>query len=184
MVEKTIIKGLVGIGVAVLSAFGLLDFFEHRETNKKIGMSMRELKESSIKEIQQNMVESSVRSAAAEKVSEYMSRVKNEVLADARSKLADEARKAVQEASKTIRDEVSDKISSEASLIDMSELKKSARDKAEEKILSKFDTDLGDLLEKANKSISSYMDIYEGIAHAIDRRKDDDGSKGVRFTIG
>lgn len=183
MFEKTVVKGLLAFVAVVFGGLGVVDIFEHRETNKKIGMSMKELKASSVREIQQSIVESAVKSAATEKVSDYMSRVKNEVLADARQKLADETRKAVKEAGETIQKEVGERISTEASLIDLTELKKSARDKAEEKILNKFDGNLDDLLAKFNKNLSNVQDIYEGIANAINKGKKEE-SNGLKFTIG
>lgn len=177
-----VIKALVGAGMTVLGALGIADFFEHRETNKKIGMSMKELKNSSVKEIQRNVVESAVRSAAEDSVNEYVRRVNNEVMNDARQKISDETRKAVLNASDSIKKEVSERISTEASLIDMTDLKKSARDKAEEKILNKFDGNLEDLLAKFNDNLSNIQKIYGGIADAISKGKEND--KGVKFTIG
>ena len=62
------------------------------------------------------------------------------------------------------------------------ELTESARDKAEEKILSKFDGNLEDLLAKFNDNLSNIQKIYGGIADAIAKGKEQD--KGVKFTIG
>ena len=177
-----VVKGLIGIGVAILSGLGIVDLFERRETNKKIGMSMKELKNSSTKEIKQSLVETAMKDAAMDSVSEYMNRIKNEVMSDARQKLSDETRKAVMNASDTIRKEVSDRVANEASMIDMTELKRSARDKAEEKILNKFDGNLEDLLAKFNDNLSNIQKIYGGIADAISKGKEQD--KGVKFTIG
>ena len=177
-----LVKGIAGAGVLMLSALGIMDLFERRETNKKIGMSMKELKDASVKDISQTVVESAVKSAAATSVAEYVSRVKNEVMMEARMKLAEETRKAVKEAGETIQKEVGERISTEASMIDMTALKKSARDKAEEKILDKFDGNLEDLLSKFNDNLSNVQKIYGGIADAITKTKEKDN--GIKFTIG
>lgn len=180
--SSNLVKGLIGVGTLVLSALGIVDIFERRETNKKIGMSMKELKESSVKDIQHNVVERAVKSAADDRVSDYMRQVKNEVLSDAKQRLSDETRRAVLSASEQIQKEVADRISTEASLIDMTALKKSARDKAEEKILDKFDGNLEDLLEKFNDNLSNIQKIYGGIADAITKTKEQ--GNGIKFTIG
>lgn len=178
------IKALIGVGLTALAALGLIDLSERRETNKKIGISMKELKNATYKDISASMLEKAVKEAAEEQTETFMREIRSDVMSDARQKLSDETRKAVFEAKDVIKKEVGDRISTEASMIDMSELKKSARDRAEEKILSKFDANLDDLLDKANKNLSNYMEIYEGIANAINRGKNDEGSKGLKFTIG
>ena len=67
-------------------------------------------------------------------------------------------------------------------MIDMAEMKRSAREKAEAKILEKFDGNLEDLLAKFNENLSNIQKIYGGIADAISKGKEKDN--GIKFTIG
>ena len=175
-------KGLVGVGMLALSAIGVADIFERREMNRKIGVSMKEVKEASEKEISAIMLEKAVQNAANEMTNTFMQTLKTDIVREARIKLEDEAHKAVKEASDQIQKDVSETISKEASLIDMTNLKKMARDKAEAKILEKFDGNLEDLLSKFNDNLSNVQRIYGGIADAIS--KTNESSKGLKFTIG
>ena len=107
-------KAMVGIGVAVLGALGIYDVMERRDTNEKIGMSMKELKKAGANEISASMLEKAVQEAANEQTSTFMRSVKESVVSEARTKLSDEARRAVKEASDQIQREVSERISTEA----------------------------------------------------------------------
>lgn len=177
-----IIMGLGALMATALTAALGIDIYEHRQIAKKVGVSVKDLKEASVKEIQQGIVESAVKEAAEDKVGVYIHTVRDDIIGDARNSLDREARKAVSEAEDLIRKEVEDKISKEASKIDMNELKKSARDKAEAKILEKFDGNLEDLLEKFNDNLGNIQKIYGGIADAISKGQEQ--NKGLKFTIG
>ena len=170
------IKALVGIGVTILTGLGLVDLFEHRETNKKIGMSLKELKDASKDCIKESLVDAAVESAAETAVNEQLTKLREGALASAKVQMYDEVRKAVTAASSQIKKEVSDRISTEASMIDMTALKKSAREKAEEKILNKFDGNLEDLLSKFNDNLGNIQKIYGGIADAISKGRESDKS--------
>lgn len=177
---------IIGIAIAagatvVLTLTGV-DIYEHHQVAKKVDKSVNELEKSAIKDIQQGMIQRAVEDAAGRSVTEHLNRIKNEVFAEARVKLSEEVRAAVKEAGDVIRREVGEKISSEASMIDIGELKKSARDKAEQKILDKFDGNLEDLLAKFNDNLGNIQKIYGGIADAISKGQEQ--NKGLKFTIG
>lgn len=166
---------------ALTAALGV-DIYEHRKVAKKIGMATGELKTAAVKDIQQGIVEQAVKAAAEESVASYIRTVRNDVMAEARDKIGLEVKEAVKACELVTQKEVLDKISSEAGKIDISELKKSARDKAEQKILEKFDGNLEDLLAKFNDNLSNVQKIYGGIADAISKTNERD--KGLKFTIG
>ena len=177
------LKTLVGIGLAALAALGIIDYNERRETNKKIGISMKELKDATYKDISASMLEKAVKEAADEQTATFMRAIRTDIMSDARQQLADETRKAVLNAKEAINKEVGERISTEASLIDMSELKRTVRSKAEEKVLTKFDGDLDEILNKANRNLTNIMDIYEGISNVVNKNNSNE-NKGLKFTIG
>lgn len=180
MVINKVVVVLSAFGAAFLAGLGV-DIYEHQKVAKKIGIAAGDLKEAAVKDIQQSIVEKAVTDAAEDRVSSYVRNVKNEVMDEARIKLGEEARKAVNDASEEIKKKVDDKIAEEVSKIDISELKKSARDKAEAKILEKFDGNLEDLLAKFNENLSNIQKIYGGIADAISKGKED---KGIKLSLG
>ena len=145
MFNKVAMAFGIAFAGALAAALGV-DIYEHRQVSKKVGLSVKELKEATVKDIQKGVVEQAVKCAAEDSVGEYVRKVKDNVMAEARDKIGIEVKQAV-EASKLVTEkEVLDRISSEAARIDMTELKKAARDKAEAKILEKFDGNLEDLL--------------------------------------
>lgn len=181
MFNKIIGVSVGAFGMTVLAAMAA-DIYEHHKVAKKIGISVEELGTASKDTIKEALVERAVESAAERGVEARLNRVKNEVMSEARVKLSEETRKAVKEASDQIQREVGEKIATEASMIDMTEMKRSAREKAEAKILEKFDGNLEDLLQKFNENLSNIQKIYGGIADAISKGKEKDN--GIKFTIG
>lgn len=181
MWNKVVMAFGAAFGTALLAALGV-DIYEHHKVTKKIGIAAGELKAAAVKDIQQGIVEQAVKEAAEENVAGYIRTVKNDVMAEARDQISAEVKQAVKAAEAVTAKEVLDKISAEAERIDMTELKKSARDKAEAKILEKFDGNLEDLLSKFNDNLSNVQKIYGGIADAISKTNERD--KGLKFTIG
>jgi len=181
MLNKVMVAFGVAFGTALAAALGV-DIYEHRQITKKVGLATKGLKDASVKDIQQGIVEQAVKDAAEECVVEHVRRVKNDIMGEAKSQICREVQDAVRAAKAVTEKEVLDRISLEASRIDMADLKKSARDKAEEKILDKFDGNLEDLLSKFNDNLSNVQKIYGGIADAITKTKEKDN--GIKFTIG
>jgi hypothetical protein len=180
MIEKAIGVVVVGIGGLVLTALGV-DIYQNRKVAEKVDMSVKGLKNATAQDIHEGMLRKAVEEAANATVGSYVREIKSEVVSSARQTLNDEARKAVRNAQDIIQREVSERISTEASMIDMSELKRSARNKAEEKILDKFDGNLEDLLTKFNDNLSNVQKIYGGIADAISKTNNKD--KEIKFSL-
>ena len=180
MLEKFIVPAVVAVGTMVLGAVGI-DIYQNRQIAKKVDMSVKDLKSATRADISECIIRTAVEDAANSAVGDYIREVKSEVISQARRSLDNEARKAVQEASAQVQKEVGDRIASEAALIDMTSLKKSARDKAEQKILDKFDGNLEDLLTKFNDNLSNVQKIYGGIADAIS--KTNNKSNGIRLSV-
>lgn len=180
MFEKFIVPVVVGVGSLIMAAVGV-DIYQNRQVAKRVDMSVKDLKRATAKDISEAVLEKSVREAANDQVETMMKHIRSDVMTSAKQSLDYEARKAVKDASEQIQKEVGEKISAEASLIDMTALKKSARDKAEEKILSKFDGNLEDLLSKFNDNLSNVQKIYGGIADAI--TKTNEKGNGIKLTL-
>ena len=178
-------KVLVTLGGAFVAAVAValgVDIYGHHKVAKKVGLSVDQMAKATTGEISSAMLEKAVQKAADEMTGSYLRSIKNDIIDDARSKLAEEARKAVKESSAIVEAEVRDKICDEASKINMDELKKSVRDKAEARVLDKFNGNLDDLLGKYNDSLSNIQKIYGGIADAI--AKTNNNSNALRLSIG
>jgi hypothetical protein len=180
MWNKVIMAAGAAMAAALAAALGI-DIYEHHKVAKKVGISVGELGKATKEQIREELVERAVEDAAKTAVGDYVRRVHDEVMAEAREKIGQEVRQAVNASRAVIEKEVLDKVTEEAGKIDMAELRKSARDKAEAKILEKFDGNLEDLLEKFNDQLSNVQKIYGGIADAITKGKESE--KTIKFSI-
>lgn len=177
-------KVIIAFGTAFATAFTValgIDIREHNKVLKKIGIATEDIKQASAKEIKESIIEEAVKEAATAKVGSYVNSANSAIMANARTELEAEVKKAVNNASVEVKNKVAEKVTEEVAKIDITDLKKSARDKAEAKILEKFDGNLEDLLAKFNENLSNIQKIYGGIADAISKGKED---KGLKFTIG
>lgn len=180
MLNKLIAMGLIGAG----SIFGIIGGIIIHKTNsltRRFDTTVKNIENLTVNDIEKSIIEQAVQKAADEKVGNCIQTVKAEVMADAKRRISDEVRKAVMDAKEEIEQSVTDCIGHEASLIDMDDLRKSARKKAEEKILSKFDGNLEDLLQKFNENLSNVQKIYGGIADAIG--KTNKSTKEIKFSL-
>ena len=184
---------IIKAGLALITGGLSWDIYQHHNLAKKIGVATKDLKNVSAQDIQKNLIDEAVRSAATESVKAYMDRMRAEIMADARGKLTDEARKAVKDASESIQKEVGERITTEASLIDISSMKRKIHDDAVEKVFAKVNDDVADLRDKADKQLKDLVDnlnanvtsvrqLYNGIANALSKGANED--KGLKLTIG
>lgn len=168
MLEKWIQIGMLFLGTAFVGVGGLA-LRKVNDISKRMNVGLKDLKNVTSDQIKDGLVETAVREAAQEQTARCVSKVQASVEAETRQIIADKARRAVQDAQKDIQEAVSERISTEVAMIDMDDLRRSARKKAEEKILSKFDGNLDDLLGKFNENLSNVQRIYGGIADAISK---------------
>lgn len=150
---------------------------------KKFDKGVKDLEEVTVKDIQAKLVEEAVNQAADEKVGQYVALANKAVLSDARETIRKEVDSAVREAKRDISDKVSTEISEQASQIDMDDLKRRVRDKAEAKVLQKFDGNLQDLLDKFSGNLSQVQKIYGSIADTLGKGAAKDDDKKITFSL-
>lgn len=180
MWDKVIQVGVTAVCV-IAGGIGLKVCSNQKKLADRFDASVKDLATISKDKIQEAVVERAVRSAAHEQLSRCMERIKADVESDAKSQLDLQARKAVLDAKNNIADSVSKKIAEEVAMIDIDDLKKSARARAEEKIVSKFDGSLDDILSKYNENLANVQRIYSGIADAIGKTKS--AGKEIKFSL-
>ena len=180
MWNKIIAVGTVFVGCTVTVVGGLMMHRTH-ELSKKFDKSVQDLEKTTENDISKTLIETAVNSAAKNKVNNYVDHIGDAVLADSKQQINDAVRKAVASAKSEILDQVSERISAEAELIDIEDLKKSIRSKAEARVISKFDGSLDDLLGKFNENLSNVQKIYNGISEAMGKK---DSNKEIKFSLG
>lgn len=181
--EKVLLPIGIGVGTAVVTLAGVA-VHKLNKLSKKFDKSVSELEDSTVKDIQQTVVQRAVENAAQNTVKDYMRDMHNVVLSDANRELRKEAQEAVSEAKKDIHAKVQEVTAEEASKIDMVEFRKAVRDKAEQKVLTKFDDNLQDIVDKFSGNLGNIQKIYSSIAETVRKTSDKSDDGKVRFTLG
>lgn len=183
MFEKYLVPVGIAIGTAVLTLCSVA-VAKVSNMTKKFDKGVKEMSEITVKDIQAQMVQEAVHRAAEDKVQQYVALAHREVISDARETIRKEVDAAVKEASRDISDRVSTEISDRAAQIDMDDLKRRVRDKAEEKVLSKFDGNLQDILDKFSGNLGQIQKIYGSIADTLGKGVEKDDKNRITFSVG
>lgn len=181
--EKVLLPIGIGVGTAVVTLAGVA-VHKLDKLSKKFDKSVSELEDSTVKDIQQTVVQKAVENAASTQVKDYLRDVHSVVMANARTELQKEAKAAVSDAKTVIQDQVTSKVSEEAAKIDIAEMRKEVREKAEEKVLGKFDDNLQDIMDRFAGNLSATYKTYSNFAEMMSKlnKNSDDGK--ARITIG
>ena len=182
IITTGVVVTLVAAGT-VITTLGGVALAKISKLTRKFDKGVKEMEEITIKDIQAKLIEEAVNRAADEKVGQYVALANRAVLSDARETIRKEVDVAVKEASQDIKDRVSTEISDRAAQIDMDELKRRVRDKAEEKVLQKFDGNLQDILDKYSGNLAQVNKIYTSIADTLRKGTDKDDDKKITFSL-
>ena len=184
MIQKYVV---IGGGVFAVTVLGLtlVGLSKINTMAKQFNKATSEMKDVTVKDIQDAIVESAVRDAAEDKVSGYVARARNEVMDAAKAELSTEVRAAVNEAKPEIKNQLTGEIERQVANIDIEDMKKTVRAHAEEKVLNKFEGNLQDLLDKYSGNLARIQKIYDSVAEAMGKgiNGKDSGGK-LTFSVG
>lgn len=166
MFEKFIVPVVVGTGIVVVGACA---FVGSRIKNlaSKFDRSVKDLKDISEKEITKEVMDEAVKAAADSKMERYAREVHSEVLDEGKAALRKEIRIVVDAEAKTIKDKTQEEIERQVSNIDISDMKRRVRERAEDKVVDKFDGQLDDILDKFNDKLGGVAKVYSEIEGVI-----------------
>ncbi len=171
MSKEWLCVGLVG-GAGACGYLGYR-LFKANKLLKKIGVALDKLVGQEEKNIDDQIVEAAVKQAAENKVAKALEQAENDAIKNVKYEIRKQVKEAVEAESKKVTDEVSYEISKQAAEIDIDILKKKITDKAQEKIMQKFDGSLDGILSDFNRNLGNVASIYEGIAKTFVKRDDD-----------
>lgn len=168
-----IVLGIAGVCYALYTSIKMEKMSENIEkVCNKIDKSIDDISDDIDIDLPQSIVNAAVDKAVEKEVTRQVSNASSLAIVSVRNDMAKQVKDAVSEAYDDIHKSVSDEVSKQVADIDMRKLTKSVREKAEDRIVSKFDGDLDDILEKYNDELRSVSRIYQSIADAM-KRKDD-----------
>lgn len=168
---------IMGIGLPVLGAIGIGYGVGSRRKTKnveeKLNKAIRDLSDDIEIDISDKIVNAAIERAVDREVSFAVKRAANDIVRT-------EVNKSVSEERDYIKNEVLEQTKKAAAAIDVAKLQNEVRVAAKEKVLSKFDDDMNDILEKYNRDLDNVSKIYSSIAKTI---ADKNSSVGTTFTI-
>lgn len=180
MKEKFIV-GIVALGTSAVVGGAAYVGRKVRDMAKKVGMSISELANAEVKDIQREMVEQSVQHAADREVRKYAKDAANEALSGVKAEVRSQVKKAVNEAFDDMKKSVEDEISTQIAAIDHTALRKDVTEQARKKILDKFDGNLDDILSDFSDNLDRVKKIYTSISDTLTKR---DSDHEIRFKVG
>lgn len=156
-----LVIGLVGIGYALGQHKKLNDICERLD--KKID----DISENTDIDIPEEIVERAIEKAADREAHRAVNVAITDVIRTVKSDMNKEVSAAVNAHYSNIEKEVSDTVSKRVEKINMQELSRAISEKAEAKIIEKFDGSLDDMLDKFNHNLENVQKIYGSMADAL-----------------
>lgn len=180
MTNKIIGAIVIGTGAVLTTAVGYLGC-KLRKLANNVGMSVSEMEEASKKDIQEAMIEKAVKNAAEIKTEHYIHMAGNRVTKEALDTIQTEVRKSVDEAKVKVESQVEGRITEQVANLDIDSLKKTVRERAEKKVIEKFDGKLDDILKDFSDNLDRVKKIYTSIADTLTPK---DSGKEISFKVG
>lgn len=154
--------GTMVAAVVTLLGIGASAAWENHQTNKKVGKSMEELKNATVRDISDSMLREAVSRAADIAVNKYVRDDNESILNRANVKLANDIQSLVKSRYDEVTKDVSDRLASQvAKLDDPERLRRNVREKAEDILAKRFNDDLDDLKRKAEDAFDDANERYE-----------------------
>ena len=153
--------GVVGVGYAI---------YVSRKMNKicdKIDKSVDDLAKRTDVDIPEALIETAVLKAVDREVGTAVKNASDNAVRVVTGDIRSQVRTAVETKYDDIRVSVSDELAKRVASIDMVKFDKEVKEKAEQKILEKFDGNLDELLTKFNRELDNVTKIYKSISDTI-----------------
>ena len=179
--------GTLIVAAAALLGIGGSAVYENHQTSKKVGKSVEELKNASIREITEGMLREAVGQAADLTVNKYISRDNDSLMRQANNELDKRIAELVGNRYNEVTKDVSDRLAAQIDkLEDPDRIRKSVHKRAEEILLQRFSNDLDDLKQKAEDAFDDANERYENkLDNVIDKfeEKLDDKLEGYSDSL-
>lgn len=158
--------GLVGIGYAIGS---------HRKLNdicRRLDMTIDSMSANIEVDVPKNIVEQAIDKAVDLEVGAAVTCATDDVIKAVKNDIHKEVDSAVRAKYSDIEKSISEELSQRISRIDMKKMTDTVMEKAEQKIVDKFDDSLDELLEKFNHNLDNISRIYGSVADTVRKSND------------
>ena len=166
--------GLIGIGYALGSRKRMKDICSRLDT------TIDNISKDNNVDIPKSIVDQAVNRAVNRDVDWAVTRATDDVIKSVKSDIHREVDSAVRAKYSDIEKSVSEEVSQRISNIDMKKMTDTVMNKAEQKIVDKFDDSLDELLEKFNHNLDNISKIYSSMVDTM--RKSNDKELTLKLT--
>lgn len=163
------VAGLVGIGYAIGTHTKLA------KVSERLDRSINDIADNMEFDIPEELISKAVDAAVNTEARKVVNRATNETISELKRDVRSEVQRAIDKEYDNLKDTVLKEITVQASKIDVSRVRRSVEEAAEQAALDKFDDNLDDILEKFNDNLTNTSKIYSSIRDAI--TKDSDSRK-------
>lgn len=163
------VAGLVGIGYAIGTHTKLA------KVSERLDRSINDIADNMEFDIPEELISKAVDEAVNTEARKAVNRATNETISELKRDARSEVQCAIDKEYDNLKDTVLKEITVQASKIDVSRVRRSVEEAAEQAALDKFDDNLDDILEKFNDNLTNTSKIYSSIRDAI--TKDSDSRK-------
>lgn len=163
------VVGAIGIGYAI---------YISRKMNRicdKINTSLEDMEENIDIDIPNALVEKAINDAVDKEVNSAVEKAAARAIKEVEHDMNRQIKDSVNDIYSDVRDKVTEKAAVEVANIDTKGLQKVVMDRAEEKILEKFDGNLDDVVSKFNRELNSISSIYSSIANTMSNHANNSG---------
>lgn len=167
------IVGLVGIGYAIGTHTKLA------KVSERLDRSINDIADNMEFDIPEELISKAVDEAVNTEARKAVNRVTNETISELKRDVRSEVQRAIDKEYNNLKDTVLKEITVQASKIDVSRVRRSVEEAAEQAALDKFDDNLDDILEKFNDNLTNTSKIYSSIRETLAKNSD----SGKEFVV-
>ena len=163
------IAGLVGVGYAIGAHTKLA------KVSDRLDKSIDEIADNMEFDIPEELINKALEKAVKVEATMAVDKATNEAISEIKRDIRSEVQHVINTEYDNLKETVLKEITSSASKIDVSRVRRDVEEAAEKAALEKFDDNLDDILDKFNNNLSNTAKIYSSIRNAI--AKDSDSGK-------
>ena len=169
------IAGLVGVGYAIGAHTKLA------KVSDRLDKSIDEIADNMEFDIPEELINKAVEKAVKVEVTMAVDKATNEAISEIKRDIRSEVQNAVDKEYDNLKGTVLKEITSSASKIDVSRVRRDVEEAAKEAALEKFEDNLDDILDKFNNNLLNTAKIYSSIRNAITKDPDSEKEFVVRL---
>lgn len=179
-----VIFGLAGVAYGVYSAYKAKSTYDKvEEVCNNLDVTIENMAKNITVDVPNNVVDLAIEKSVNYYVEKETKKAAEKAVISINEDISKQVKDAVDKTYVDVKRKVSDEVAEQVALIDINDLRKDVREKAEKNIVSKFNGELDDLLEKYNNDLKNVSNIYRSIANTLNPNGTSNSNSGYLFKL-